>query len=265
MSACLRVGGVPYLNGRPLTAWFEEPACDAPVELRLEVPSRLAKMLDRGELDVAMVSSIEAFRTAGKIVVPDMAIAADGPVRSVRLFSRVPLPDIRTLATDNGSLTSVALAQIILKLRYGIQPELTSIPPEPEVMLQACDAALLIGDRALMGVPTPHTLDLGAAWREHTGLPFVFAVWMMTSAERTAEAWEHLAQAKAWGVTHRQEIAEAWANKTGIPVHVASDYILNIMRYDLGDRERMALERFAELCSSLGIVQKPFPICYGAV
>src|SRR5947209_12275715 len=126
MDSAVRIGAVTYLNTKPLIHDLDELAPGA--ELVLDVPSRLAEQLDRGELDVALIPIIEYFRHGGYRVVPDIAIASQGPVLSVTLFSRQPWPQIRRVALDEGSRTSAALTQVLLRNRYGARPELVPLP-----------------------------------------------------------------------------------------------------------------------------------------
>ena len=123
MKRRIRIGALNYLNTRPLIHDLEELAPGA--DLVLEVPSRLADDLQRGRLDVALIPVIEYFRAGRYAIVPDIAIASCGPVLSVTLFSRVPWPEIRRVALDEGSRTSAALAQILLRKKYGARPTLT--------------------------------------------------------------------------------------------------------------------------------------------
>ncbi|NLH97946.1 MAG: menaquinone biosynthesis protein [Chthonomonadales bacterium] len=249
----LRIGGVPYLNGQPLTAWLRSDSCDADVEYVEEVPSRLAELLADDSLDVAIVSSIEAIRNPRVLALPDMSIACYGPVRSVRIFSKVPVQRIRTLAADNSSLTSVALAQGLLKESYGLTVNMLTMPPDPVAMLDSCDAAVMIGDRALLGVDAPHVLDLGAAWKEHTGLPFVFALWLVNDPAVGARAHSILRRAHAWGCARRAQIARDWSRPRGMPLDMATEYLVSIMQYDLDAAKRAALDRFSEMCGACGL------------
>src|SRR3954454_20237746 len=126
MAPAVRIGAVTYLNTKPLIHDLDELAPAA--ELVLDVPSRLAEQLRRGELDVALIPVIEYFRHGGYRVVPDIAIASNGPVLSVTLFSRAPWQAIRRVALDEGSRTSAALTQILLRERHGVRPELVPLP-----------------------------------------------------------------------------------------------------------------------------------------
>src|SRR5947208_12259625 len=126
MTDRIRIGAVSYLNTKPLVHELAELAPDA--QLLLDYPSRLADMMARGELDVALIPVIEYFRAGTYSLVPNIAIASQGPVLSVTLFSRVPWPQIRRVSLDEGSRTSAALTQVLLRKKYGVQPELCPLP-----------------------------------------------------------------------------------------------------------------------------------------
>src|SRR5262245_12765440 len=147
MGERIRIGAVNYLNTKPLICDLEELAPE--VELVLDVPSRLADQLAAGELDVGLIPIIEYFRADCYSIVPDIAIATRGPVLSVTLFSRSPWPQIRKVALDAGSRTSAALTLILLRKRYGVTPEVVSLPLETSADDIEADAVLLIGDRAM--------------------------------------------------------------------------------------------------------------------
>src|SRR4051812_48960754 len=177
MTATVRVGAVNYLNTKPLIYDLEALAPDA--ELVLDVPSRLADRLADGSLDVALIPVVEYFRGGPYTIVPDISIASRGPVLSVTLFSRVPWQGIRRVALDEGSRTSAALAQAILRQRYGVRPEVVQLPLDRAAEDADADAVLLIGDRAMRAcLPGfAHAYDLGQEWADWTGLPFVYAFW----------------------------------------------------------------------------------------
>src|SRR5262245_37270610 len=164
MHAPLRIGAVNYLNTKPLIHELEALAPDA--ELVLEVPSRLADQLAAGALDVALIPVIEYFRAGSYTVVSDLAIASRGPVLSVTLFSRVPWTAVRSVALDEGSRTSAALTQILLRKRYGVRPELRPLPLDQAAEDVDADAVLLIGDRAMRACLPGFTYayDLGQEW-----------------------------------------------------------------------------------------------------
>ena len=161
-----RIGAVSYLNSKPLIEGLADRCPDA--DLLLEVPSRLADQLNDGQLDVALIPSVEAFSNPDYEIVSDACVATHGPVHSVKLYSRVHPGEIRRLALDEGSRTSAALSRIMLDERFGVRPELERLPLGCSVSETSADAVLLIGDRA-MATPEErfHTIwDLGEEWVE---------------------------------------------------------------------------------------------------
>ncbi len=181
MSHAIRVGAVSYLNAKPLYYGLEayEPA----IHLDIDLPSRLAARLASGDLDVALIPSVEYFRgvAAGYEIFPGFAIAARGPVRSVKLFSRVPFERIRRLALDEGSRTSQALTRVWLDAAHGVRPAvIETLPMGVSPLESTADAVLVIGDRAMKVPDAPFhaVVDLAEAWQAMTGLPFVFALWV---------------------------------------------------------------------------------------
>src|SRR5437773_8775754 len=147
MTRPLRIGAVNYLNTKPLI--YDLPLLAPEAELILDVPSRLADQLSEGSLDVALIPVIEYFRAGSYSLIPNIAISSRGPVLSVTLFSRVPWPEIRSVALDEGSRSSSALAQILLRKRYGMDPAIAPLPIDAPAEAADADAVLLIGDRAM--------------------------------------------------------------------------------------------------------------------
>jgi chorismate dehydratase len=245
------IGAVPYLNGRPLVRWFwDTPAGRASgVRLVEAVPSRLSVMIENGEVSAALVSSVELFRRPGLTHAPNAGVVADGAVRSVRLFSRVPLDEIRSVALDTSSLTSVALVRILLAERFGVRPVCRPAAPNLTDMLTGADAALLIGDAGYREYPELgplHILDLGAGWKELTGLPFVYAAWIGRPDALTPDLAAALLEAKNWGKKHLADIARAEYRRLDETYDRSFDYLTNVMRYDIGPREEEALALFGE-------------------
>ena len=173
------VGSVPYVNAVPLVAQFESLGEASPVRVRYAVPSQLPAMLESGEADAILVSSIEALRKPGLRMASGVCIGSVGAVESVRLFSWVPFSEIGSLALDASSMTSNALAQIVLRETYGVAPSVCVRPSLPPEELDEADACVLIGDVGMASEGRGmHVLDLGLAWWELTGLPFVWAAWV---------------------------------------------------------------------------------------
>lgn len=172
------VGSVPYVNAIPLTHALERWSSE--VQVLYAVPSQLPALLEGGDADAILVSSVDALRTPGRQMAMGTCIGSDGPVKSVRLFSKVAPGAIRTLALDASSMTSNRLAQIILAEAYSVQDlQLVTRPPNLRDMLAEADACVLIGDIGMTSDGTDlHVLDLGEEWKRLTGKPFVWAAWI---------------------------------------------------------------------------------------
>lgn len=252
-SGKLRVGAVSYLNTKPLIWQFERLAPRA--ELILDYPSRLADCLAAGSLDVALIPSIEFFGDPGYTIVSDACIACRGPVMSVKLFSRVPLERIRTLALDEGSRTSVALVQILLHERFGLRPQLTHLPLGKSAGDTTADAVLLIGDRAMYspGGPFAAVWDLGEQWRQWSGLPFVFAMWVARAGVDLQGLEGALSEARDRGLEHLGEIAAVEAAPLGLTERECVAYLRDNLYFHLGPNEQRGLELFYHRASALGL------------
>jgi chorismate dehydratase len=209
----LRVGSVSFLNAKPLIYGLES-ADD--VALSLAVPSQLLEGLRSAVLDVALLPVIDYQQMLGLCIVPSGGIGCDGETLTVRIFSKCPVTEIRTLACDTDSHTSVALARVIFAERYGMRPVFVDWTREEA---QPCDAKLLIGDKVVCEEPPgfEHQLDLGSAWKDLTGMPFVFAVWTARSGVDLGDLPARLTAAKRAGLTHVREIVEQHAVRRGWP------------------------------------------------
>lgn len=249
-----RIGAVSYLNTKPLIAALDQYAPQA--ELILDLPSRLADCLAIDLLDVALIPSIEYFRNPGYKIFSTACIACDGPVQSVKLYSRVPPEQIQTLALDEGSRTSVALTQILLNYRFGVQPTTYTFPINAMPEMCDCDAILLIGDRAMLCTDHdfPIEWDLGEEWRNWTGLPFVFAMWIARRDFESAELRWALDAARDEGERQFEEIARIESIKIGLPQQTVLSYFRDYLRFHLGTREREALVRFGRLASEMSLI-----------
>ncbi len=174
----LRLGAVGYLNARPLVHGLDRQLDR--FAIRFDAPSRCAELLDRGEVDLGLIPSIEYLRSPEYSIVPSIAIASRHAVASVALFTQKPRAQVRTVALDSSSRTSAALLQILYLERFGQSPRFVTMAPDLPRMLRQCDAALLIGDAALFldhEAAGLEKVDLGVEWHELTGLPFVWAFW----------------------------------------------------------------------------------------
>lgn len=255
----LRIGAVSYLNSKPLIEGLAEAAPEA--ELVLDYPSRLADALGRGELDVALVPSIVCLLAPHYEVVSDACVATRGPVMSVKLYARVPPGSIRTLALDDGSRTSAALARILLAERFGVHPQLEPLPMGCSTRDTAADAVLLIGDRA-MHPPAEDfhtTWDLGEEWLAWTGLPFVFALWAARTPSEFADddaldgLSRTLSAVRDRGVAQVERIARREAPRVGISERTAHEYLTENLHFRLGPAEQSGLRLFHRLALELGL------------
>jgi chorismate dehydratase len=231
----IRIGAVNYLNTKPLI--YDLEGLTGGAELILDYPSRLADDLQHGRLDVALIPIIEYFRTDGYTLVPDIAIASHGPVLSVTLFSRVPWTEIRRVALDEGSRTSAALTQVLLRKRYGVRPEVCPLPLDRAAEDVDADAVLLIGDRAM-------------------GLPFVYAAWAVRPGVDLGLVADALALAKERGCANLGPIAAAEAPRLGLDAGFCRRYLANIIRFDLGPRALAGLHHYYMLASELGLARR---------
>jgi chorismate dehydratase len=258
----IRVGAVNYLNTKPLICDLDLLAPNA--ELVLDAPSRLADRLAAGELDVALIPVIEYFRSVSYTIVPDVSIATRGPVLSVTLFSRTPWADIRRVALDAGSRTSAALAQIILRKRYGVHPDALPLPLDADAEDADADAVLLIGDRAMRAcLPGfDHAYDLGQEWYDWTGLPFVYAVWAVRPGVDLCGVDAALIEAKRRGLARAGQIAHREAPHLGLDAGFCRRYLANILHFDLGSREQAGLHHYYMLACELGLAPRGVSLEY---
>jgi chorismate dehydratase len=256
MSLPIRVGAVSYLNAKPLYYRLREFA--PAIELSMDVPSRLAQRLEAGLLDVALIPSVEYLRGSrlGYEILEGFAIAARGPVRSVKLFSRVPLDRIERLALDEGSRTSQALTRVWLDAAHGVRPAvIESLPLGVSVLESTADAVLVIGDRAMRVPSGPFhvVVDLAEAWQALTGLPFVFALWVARPGVKLGGLPEALAHSRAEGLAHADELARLHGPRLGLDFATCYDYLTRVISYDLGEPELAGLTRFAAMAAAQGL------------
>jgi len=253
-----RLGVVSYLNAQPLTYAIERLNQD--VEVTVDLPSRLADGLADGRFDVALIPSIECFRQPGTTVISDACVACEGPVLSIKLYSRVPIDRIASLLVDEGSRTSAAMTRILLKERFGLEPKVESLPIGRSLLDMTADAAMVIGDRGLLppqGV-FEEVWDMGEQWTDWTGLPFVFAMWVARPecsrhSFDLASLGQLLNEARDEGVTQLATIAQNEASRLGLPPEQCLVYLRDHLEFHLGNRQRQGLDRFRELAQEHGL------------
>ena len=251
----MRIGAVNYLNSKPLVYGLDTLAPQ--VRVTYDLPSRLADSLTAGRLDVALIPSVEFFRTPGSMIVSDACVACRGPVLSVKLHFRVPPAEVRSVALDEGSRTSAALTRILLAELHDVRPQWEPLPIGCGLDTTQADAVLLIGDRAIAeDLPAEEFVeiwDLGERWTNWTGLPFVFAMWIARAGVDVGDIATELAAARDNGVARLREIAEREGPLVGVSSKLATAYFRDNLHFVLGTEERNGLERFHLLCRKHGL------------
>jgi chorismate dehydratase len=219
------------------------------VDVSFSLPSVCAQQVEQGTIDIGIVPVAEIARQQLEVV-PGVGIACNGPVRSILLLSRVPWRQVRVLAADTSSRTSVQLARVILRERYAVEPTIYAQAPILDQMLADADAALIIGDPALQIEPADHPfewLDLGAEWLSLTGLPMVFAAWAGKPGIQT-ETLESLTRGSyEFGMSHMDEIIDSEHHRRGVTKELAEQYLREFLSYELGPKEYQGLQAFWEL------------------
>jgi chorismate dehydratase len=267
-SARVRLGAVGYLNARPLVYGLDGvPRFD----VRYDVPSECARLLHEGTIDVGLIPSIEYLRGGPYRIVPDLAIASRGPVASVALYTTKPMQDVRSIAMDTSSRTSVALVGILCARLFKIQPAVEARGPDLSDMLERCDAALIIGDNALLLAHEKYEvrstksevrslksevekIDLGEAWTTMTGLPFVWAFWAGRPEVLNAADVDALQKARDAGVNQPDAIAREYFPDSRVHQAVGARYLRDNIKYYLGGEEGAALEAFYRYAAEAGLV-----------
>jgi len=243
----LRLVGVSYLNAQPLLHGLLQGLGEERMHLELAVPSELSRKLLEDEADAGLAPVAVLAAHGGLELVPGCAIACDGAVRSVVLVGDAPIDELEEVLLDAGSRTSVVLARLILRARRdGREPRYCSKPPEEIVReVSGKTGGLLIGDAALAAEGRfRYTLDLGAAWKELTGLPFVFAVWVARPGVLGAGDVQLLQESLAAGLEARESIAQAWARGRGGDAQQHLAYLSSSIRYRLDEPALAGLREF---------------------
>ncbi|MGH9395152.1 MAG: menaquinone biosynthetic enzyme MqnA/MqnD family protein [Terriglobales bacterium] len=268
----LRIAAIEFLNAAPLMWGLE---ADGRFDLRHTLPSACADALGERSADLGVIPVIELARIPGLVALSGIGVASGegaaeaGEVRSILLISRVPLAQVRSLALDPASRTSAALAQILLRQRFGADFELQPARSAWRLTMAECDAALMIGDPALRlrisgeaeaaGLATH---DLARVWQEWTGVPFVFALWgIRLPVWESNQAWlpQRLMQALAEGWSQREALVAAWAPRLGLPAGEVRHYLERNVAYRLGPAHQEGLRRFFALAAADGLVPAAAP------
>lgn len=273
----MRVGRIRYINCYPVYGAIDRGIVDLGAPVVSGNPSELNRLMAAGQLEVSVISAVEYARESARyLLLPDLAITSDGPVRSVMLFSRVPAGELdgRRVLLTRSSMTSVALTRLLFEHVWKATPELAAGDAEMTDVARFAeephDARLVIGDAALLlsnrlrggdaahpaSPDYPYVYDLGACWKEWTGLPFVFAVWVAQRTAVVAEALQvhaRLLESRDWGLSHLDVLAEQASAVTGVARRICLEYFTGL-DYRLSYDHLAGLSEFFRRIAAAGIV-----------
>ncbi len=277
MSRKLRVSAISFLNTAPLMFDFDHGATPeqrrddqmpsalrADFEVEYTLPSNCAEALRHGRADIGIIPSITYAAIPGLAILPDAVIAAKGAVRSILLVSRKRIEQVRTIAADTSSRTSVALARILCQKLWGGARQFRDFPPDIDSMLQACDAALLIGDPALR-IDRSHDFvyDLAEEWKRFTGKPFVFAFWAvrlqaLSEVRRDLDVAAVFRASRDHGLQPASlgEIARRWSGRVRLPESEIISYLTKNIHFTLDEENLRGLELFFRYAAECGVLQE---------
>lgn len=260
-----RLSIIDYLNAAPLNQGFKHGLGAEHFHLKFHYPSACADRLREGAVDAGIVSSIEYLRIPDLRIVPGLCIASPKRVRSVVILSKVPPEQIRSLALDNSSRTSVVLAQLLLRERYGASPAGTDMGPDLPAMLAGNDAALMIGDAAMRADRQGlFVLDLAEEWHAWTGLPFVFALWLVRKQAPELPVPGGVApffhKSLELGLAQLPAIVEEARRTIGWTRTELHEYLTENISYSLGEAERESLALFFEKAVRHGFAPGALPL-----
>jgi chorismate dehydratase len=261
-----RLGRIPWINCYPVYGAIDRGLVPIAADIVSGTAAELNDLLAAGELDVSVVSAVEYARNAAAYhLLPDLAVSCDGPVRSVALFSRRPVHELdgATVLRTASSRTSVLLLELLCRHRWRVRPRFATVRAESTDLGSLAgfphEAVLVIGDAALMLADQghyPYMVDLGLAWKEWTGLPFVFAVWAArrkVNPDAVRRLHQALLQSREWGLGHLDELALAASEHTGIGVARLSEYLADL-DYALSYRHLAGLTDFFRRLAQDGLV-----------
>lgn len=267
----LRLGKVAYLNCEPVYAGLEDGSTPARTTIVEGTPAVLNEALMAGALDVSVISSLAYARAPEALrLLPGLAIACDGPVVSVRCFSRLPWRSLtgRRVLLAPASLTSACLLRVLLRRRFGVEPEYVSAGAGEDLPADVA-AGLFIGDPALRESGRrrfPFDLDLGEEWKAWTGLPFVFALWAVREevweerAEEVRALHRALAASRTYGLARAEAISRAVHARVGMTEQACLEYFRKHLSFDLSPRHLEGLRAFFALAEVREQVGRSVPL-----
>jgi chorismate dehydratase len=290
-----RISIVEYLNTAPLVWGFTDGPLRQRYELGFATPAQCAEALRAGEADIGIIPAVEYQRMEGMAILPGMAVAAKGEVRSILVLAKTPIETAKRVALDRSSRSSAALVRLLCREHWKIEPEFVEAAPNAEAMLEEADAALLIGDPALRiavklgqlatklpsgelccqgdprdlpvpGVETLFIYDVAYQWREMTGLPCVLALWVARPEAVTPEMVEDFRASKEYGLSRIEEIAEGASLKLDLPAAALERYLRENIDYSLDTENLAGLRLYYRKCAEAGLTgeMQPLRLAYAA-
>ncbi|MEK3698787.1 menaquinone biosynthesis protein [Paenibacillus sp. FSL R10-2199] len=259
------IGKISYTNSWPVFHNFHPSSLSFPAEMVSEVPAILNLGMADGSIHVGALSSFAYAAASDRLLLlPDLSVSADGPVKSILLFSRMPVQSIGSgrIAVTNTSATSVNLLKILMDKAIGATPEYISVPPDLNEMMDQADACLLIGDHAIRASWQDqgyYVTDLGELWKEWTGLSMTFAVWAVNrraalrNPEAIAEIAEAFAVSKRRGLRELAPITHEACCTIGGTASYWNDYFRNLC-YDFGERQQEGLNLYFRYAYEMGLL-----------
>jgi chorismate dehydratase len=257
----IRISLVHFLNSAPLGWAFLHGPFREQFEVIPSSPGICADQLASGDVDIGLIPSIEYERIPNLRIIPGISISSLAAVRSILLVRHKETQGIRSVALDTSSRTSVALTKILLQEKMGLHPEYLPHPPDPQAMLQRCDAGLLIGDAALkVRLEEYDATDLAEQWVQWQQKPFVFAFWACRNESHLPPDLPSMfSEAKEWGLRRREEIAHAFSRTLNLPVQFLENYLRVNIDFNLGVQHLDGLQRFYELAKQEDLISEIRP------
>jgi chorismate dehydratase len=256
----LRISAISYLNTAPLMWDFEYRGAGRQFEISYTLPSVCARALAQGTADIGIIPAAAYTQISGLLILPDVAIASRRPVRSILLVSKMPIEQVRKVALDTSSMTSVALAKVLFEKWLGGARSYTPMAPDLDRMLAESDAGLLIGDPALqVDRSRYHTVDLAEEWIRFTGNPFVFAFWAVREAalaecDPTLDLAKIFRDSRDHGLERDsiRHIAQGWAPRLGMTEEGVRTYLTENIHYELDPACIAGLQLFYRYTAEIG-------------
>jgi chorismate dehydratase len=259
----LRISAISYLNTAPLMWDFEHGEAGRDFAIAYTLPSSCARSLAEGTADIGIIPAAAYAEIPGLQILPEVAIASRRAVRSILLVSKVPIDQVRSIALDTSSMTSVALTKVLFEKWLGGARTYSAMAPDIDQMLASHDAGLLIGDPALkIDRARYHTLDLAEEWIRHTGKPFVFAFWAVRSAalrEASLDLPAVFQQSRDHGleISSLNQIAREWAPRLDISEVDVRNYLTQNIHYRLDAGCLAGLQLFYRYAAEIGALPTP--------